>query len=85
MAHAFDFCFEGGPAGYFLGESMPVAEGVYDYMPYRSGSHYRLHQELRSSGAVRCQSRATTPSIQFTVISWPGYGKLEIADVTIVP
>jgi hypothetical protein len=75
-----EFCFGGGPVGFFQTAEFPREPGVYPYMPYRSGSHYRMHQTLRESGSAECSCVTKDGIMQFKVTGCPGYGRLELCD-----
>ena len=46
-----DFMFEGGAVGYFEESEYPRDAGRYRYMPFRSYSHYAMHQARKDGGA----------------------------------
>jgi len=74
------FFFEGGPAGYFEDDPLPTSAGRYRYVPYRSLAHLRLHESLKSRGPQRCRYVIAGEKCEFTVLSSPSYGLLELAE-----
>jgi hypothetical protein len=79
MQHELDFEFNGGRAGYFEEATRPNRNGIYRYMPYRSGAHYELQCALRDGKHPRC-AFAAHPAISFAVVRLIEYGVLELAD-----
>ena len=71
--------FENGAVGEFRTLHWPRADGVYEYMPYRSGSHLRMHERLRESGSAQCHCEGDGQMIRFTVVGCPKYGHLQCA------
>lgn len=52
--NVFHLAEDDGDVGYFLTDEFPSAAGIYRYMPFRSPSHYRMHQLLRERRTVTC-------------------------------
>jgi hypothetical protein len=77
---ALDFYYDGGPVGYFETAAFPQDSGVYPYMPYRSASHYAMHQHLCDAGFADCTYPTPQCIVRFRVLSSPGYGRLELSD-----
>ena len=72
------FYFEDGAAG-ILRETLPLtADGFISYEPYRSGSHYDMHEALRSGSQARCEYMHEGSRHSFTVVSAPDYGRLSV-------
>jgi hypothetical protein len=77
---ARSFFFEASPAGYFEDDPLPSSAGRYRYMPYRNLAHLRLHAYLKSRGPQRCHYVIAGKKCEFTVLSCPSYGLLELAE-----
>jgi hypothetical protein len=78
-----DFEYEGLRVGYFTeGCSYPSVPGTYRYMPYRSGGHFSMHQELRATGTARCTCAGPEGRMTFLVRACPEYGVLVLDDFT---
>jgi hypothetical protein len=78
--HQLDFMFEGGPVGYFEESEYPRCDGRYRYMPYRSLSHYAMHELRRAGGVPRCHFDVGGVRVTFAVRDCPEYGVLELYD-----
>ena len=78
--HELDFMFEGGPAGYFKEPEYPCCDGRYRYMPYRSYSHYAMHEVRKCGGIPRCYYDVGEVRVSFGVRDFPEYGVLELYD-----
>ena len=79
MAHK-TIIFDGGAAGEFRTWRWPHRDGVFRYMPFRSVSHLRMHERLREAGSARCYYERDGRKIFFSVVSFPKYGHLQLAD-----
>jgi hypothetical protein len=77
--HILDFYFEGSQVGIFE-EEFPDHDGTYSYMPYRSSGHYNLQQALKKSPGQRCHYLKDGFIYNFTVLTCPEYGRLELID-----
>ena len=72
------FYFEDGAAG-ILRETLPLAgDDIISYEPYRSGSHFDMHEALRSGIQPRCEYMHDGRRHSFTVVDAPEYGRLSI-------
>jgi hypothetical protein len=78
------FDFEGGAAGIFLDDGFPQFPGRYRYMPYRSGSHYRMGQRIQATGSAVCTYDDGGRRVRFTVRSCGEYGLLDLSDFEII-
>ena len=76
-----DFMLEGsGAVGSFEAHEYPRADGRYRYMPYRSYSHYAMHELLKTGGMPRCYFDTEEVRVVFSVRDCPEYGVLELYD-----
>jgi hypothetical protein len=75
--------FDGGAAGEFRTWRWPQRDGVYTYMPYRSVSHLRMHERLQQTGSARCHYVRDGRHVWFSVIGFPDYGRLQLAQFEI--
>lgn len=72
------FYFEDGAVG-ILRETLPIkADGIISYEPYRSGSHYDMHEALRSGSPARCEYMHDGDRHSFTAVDAPDYGRLSV-------
>ena len=78
--HELDFMFETGPVGYFEEPEYPHCDGRYRYMPYRSYSHYAMHEAHKGGGIPRCYFDVGEVRVSFGVRDFPEYGVLELYD-----
>jgi hypothetical protein len=72
--------FDGRAVGEFWTWRWPQRDGVYRYMPFRSVSHLRMHEQMRKAGLARCFYERDGRKIFFSVVSSPKYGHLQLAD-----
>jgi plasmid stability protein len=75
-----EFSYDKGPVGCFQMSECPQKPGVYPYMPYRSGSHYLMHKNLRETGIAECTYVTNDGLVRFKVTGCPEYGRLELSD-----
>jgi len=76
-----DFMLEGaGAVGYFEESEYPRSDGRYRYMPYRSYSHYMMHEARKDGGIPRCYYDVGGIHVSFGVRDCPEYGVLELYD-----
>ena len=80
-----DFMFNGGPVGYFEESGYPRSAGRYRYMPYRSYSHYAMHEARKGGDTPRCYYDAEGVRVSFAVRNVPEYGVLELDDFESSP
>jgi len=79
-----DFMLEGaGAVGYFEESEYPRSDGRYRYMPYRSYSHYMMHEARKDGGIPRCYYDVGGIHVSFGVRDSPEYGVLELYDFKI--
>ncbi|MCM2370065.1 hypothetical protein [Aporhodopirellula aestuarii] len=76
-----DFRYEDGVVGVFDPATLPDAKGVLSYLPYRSGSHYAMHQAIGAGETPTCTFIRDGVECSFVVDSCPEYGWLVIRDV----
>ncbi len=75
-----EFYFRGGPVGIFQMLEFPRESGIYSYIPYRSGSHYLMHQTLQEFGCAECSYVTKDGLVRFQVSGCPEYGQLKLCD-----
>ncbi|GAA4461413.1 hypothetical protein [Novipirellula rosea] len=80
-SHGIDFVYDGGPVGVLDPETLPASDGVVSYMPYRSGSHWALHQAISAGDAPECTCVKDGVEYSFFVDSCPEYGRLAVRDI----
>jgi hypothetical protein len=78
-----EFFFRDGVVGYWLSSEYPRVPGLYRYMPCRSGAHFFMHEQRRSTGAADCTFVSDEVIVRFRVIGCPEHGVLELADFRI--
>ncbi len=81
MPTNLEFLLDGMKVGYFEAREYPARPGRYRYMPYRSGGHYKMVQQILQQGAARCYYDTGALRVSFTVIAIPEYGTLELSDL----
>ena len=74
-----EFLFEEMPVVIFTNKSKPVVDGVYSYEPYRGPGHYDMQQALKEFGLALCRYTENGKVVNFSVLSCPEYGKLQLA------
>ena len=79
------FRFKGGAVGHFEERQYPSAPGRYRYMPYRSSSHYFMGREFATKGHALCDFDDGDRMVEFTILSRPEYGVLELGDFHAEP
>jgi hypothetical protein len=75
--------FDGGAVGEFRTWRWPQCDGVYRYMPFRSVSHLRMHERLEETGSARCHYERDGQQVWFSVVGFPKYGHLQLAEFEI--
>lgn len=72
------FYFKDGAVG-ILREALPITvDGIISYEPYRSGSHFDMHETLLTGSQARCDYMQVGSRHSFTVVEAFGYGRLSI-------
>lgn len=77
-----DFLFKEMSVGIFMG-NRPIKDGTYTYEPYRSLGHYEMHQTLERTGNAKCCYYTKNQVVEFSVVGFPEYGKLELKNFGI--
>ena len=78
MAEKDFFLLGAGAVGYFEESKDPCADGSYRYMPYRSGSHSMMQQQLSAGQLPQCYYDNNNTQVSFRVQACPEYGVLEL-------
>ena len=81
---SIDFHYNGGPVGVLDPQTLPDHDGILTYMPYRSGSHWAMHQAIGAGDTPECTCVRDGIAYSFVVESCPEYGRLAVRDVRVV-
>ncbi len=83
LENNIDFHFEDGPAGCFEWPNVPTHDGIVEYMPYRSPSHYLMWNEVDENQFAQCDCVLDNKRISFRVVGLEEYGKLQVSNVQV--
>ncbi len=78
------FC-QGIEVGYFIHESYPASDGVYEYMAYRGPGHMQMALRCDEDGEAPCYHLGTDPPTHFVARPTEESGELALSDFTLSP